>query len=252
MSSVCTRTHIYIYTAICPDLPALVNGGISYNPTTTPRLQGAMVTHFCTVVGYQLSSSTITRTCQSTRMWSGSSLICNRKSEISVFWETYRIIAVSCGSPPTITNGMMISSTGTTFGETATYTCSTGYQRSGSATITCQASGSWSTAPVCTGKTQHEDIVSDYFSQPSVMTSLHWPMESSSTIQPPPPDCREPRLHTSVLSLGTNCPHPLLLGPVSLTEHGVDHPSLVNVMFQYDHNITHVLLFRCRWLWSPH
>ncbi|XP_064386504.1 sushi, von Willebrand factor type A, EGF and pentraxin domain-containing protein 1-like [Halichondria panicea] len=124
-----------VCTAICPDLPALVNGGISYNPTTTPRLQGAMVTHFCTVVGYQLSSSTITRTCQSTRMWSGSSLICN---------------PVSCGSPPTITNGMMISSTGTTFGETATYTCSTGYQRSGSATITCQASGSWSTAPVCT------------------------------------------------------------------------------------------------------
>ncbi len=69
-------------------------------------------------------------------------------------------------------------------------------------------------------------------------------MESSSTIQPPPSDCREPWLHTSVLSLDTNCPHPLLLGPVSLTECGVDHPSLVKVScidplkFYFTHNDT--------------
>ncbi len=63
-------------TAICPDL-TLSNGVIIYNPSSSPRLEGAMATHFC-VIGYQLSSST-TRTCQSDRMWSGSSLTCNSK-----------------------------------------------------------------------------------------------------------------------------------------------------------------------------
>ena len=62
--------------AVCPDLSVLVNGIIIYNPASTLRLQGAMATHFCTVTGYQLSSSTTTRTCQSDRMWSGSSLTC--------------------------------------------------------------------------------------------------------------------------------------------------------------------------------
>ena len=62
-------------TAICSDLPTPVNGVIIYSPTSTPRLQGAMATHSC-VTGYQLSSSTTTRTCQSDRTWSGSSLTC--------------------------------------------------------------------------------------------------------------------------------------------------------------------------------
>ena len=62
--------------------------------------------------------------------------------------------AVPCGNPPTVTNSGR-TSTGTTFGEITAYTCNTGYQRSGSATISCLASGSWSTAPVCTGKTQY-------------------------------------------------------------------------------------------------
>ncbi len=63
-------------TAICPDLP-ISNGGISYNPATTPRLEGAMATHAC-FTGYQLPSSTTTRTCQSDRTWSGPSLTCER------------------------------------------------------------------------------------------------------------------------------------------------------------------------------
>ncbi len=67
---------VYPYTAICPELPALVKRIIVYSPASTPRLQGAMARHFCTVTGYQLSSFTTTRTCQSNRMWSGSSLTC--------------------------------------------------------------------------------------------------------------------------------------------------------------------------------
>ena len=73
------------------------------------------------------------------------------------------------------------------------------------------------------------------YTQLSVLTSLHWSMEGSVTIQPPPPDCREPWLHTSVLSLGINCPHPLSLGPVSQPECGVDHPSFVTVSLRYQY-----------------
>ncbi len=57
-------------------------------------------------------------------------------------------VAGPCGDPPTIPNGSR-TFTGTTFGETATYTCDNGYQLSGSSTVTCQASGSWSPAPTC-------------------------------------------------------------------------------------------------------
>ena len=35
---------------------------------------------------------------------------------------------------------------------TVTYSCNTGYQRSGSTTVTCQAGGSWSTRPSCGGE----------------------------------------------------------------------------------------------------
>ena len=53
----------YFPTAICSDLPPLINGGsINYSPSTTPRLEGATATYSCTD-GYQLSSDT-TRTCE--------------------------------------------------------------------------------------------------------------------------------------------------------------------------------------------
>ncbi len=58
--------------------------------------------------------------------------------------------AVDCGAPPTISDGSTTLA-GTTFGETTTYTCTTsGFSISGSATITCQANGSWEPEPACT------------------------------------------------------------------------------------------------------
>ncbi len=58
--------------------------------------------------------------------------------------------AVDCGAPPTISDGSRTLA-GTTFGETTTYTCTTsGFSISGSATITCQANGSWEPEPACT------------------------------------------------------------------------------------------------------
>ena len=58
---------------------------------------------------------------------------------------------IDCGAPSGITSGS-VGSSGTTFGSTATYTCDAGYSMTGTATIQCQASSSWETAPTCTIK----------------------------------------------------------------------------------------------------
>ena len=62
------------------------------------------------------------------------------------------IAAVDCGSPHSIFNGSPGTSTGTTFGGTMTYSCNSGYTLSGSARVSCLATGAWSTRPDCTGK----------------------------------------------------------------------------------------------------
>ncbi len=62
------------------------------------------------------------------------------------------IIVVSCGSLPSISNGLPGTPTSTTFGGTGTYSCNTGYVMLGSATVNCEASGGWSTRPTCEGE----------------------------------------------------------------------------------------------------
>ncbi|XP_064388223.1 sushi, von Willebrand factor type A, EGF and pentraxin domain-containing protein 1-like, partial [Halichondria panicea] len=113
--------------AICGSPPSISNGSPGI-PTST--VAGGTVTYTCNN-GYQLSGSP-TVTCQANGSWTA------RPS----------CSPISCGNPPTIPNGSR-TFTGTTFGDTAIYTCNTGYQLSGAATMICQASGSWSTAPTC-------------------------------------------------------------------------------------------------------
>ena len=60
----------------------------------------------------------------------------------------YFIIYVDCGAPPTVADATFVH-TGTTYRETATYTCDTGYTMAGTATITCQASSAWEITPAC-------------------------------------------------------------------------------------------------------
>ncbi len=70
--------------------------------------------------------------------------------EINTLYNPPDSPAVDCGAPPTISDGSRTLA-GTTFGEMATYTCtSSGFSISGSATITCQAKGSWEPEPACT------------------------------------------------------------------------------------------------------
>ncbi len=55
---------------------------------------------------------------------------------------------VSCGVPRIVKEGSS-NFTGTTFGETATYSCNNGYILSGSAEIICQADANWDAEPEC-------------------------------------------------------------------------------------------------------
>ena len=65
---------------------------------------------------------------------------------------TLYFTTVNCGLLTDPTNGQVDTSSGTTFGSTATYTCDTGYTLSGSQSRTCRADGNWtSTEPLCRG-----------------------------------------------------------------------------------------------------
>ena len=62
------------------------------------------------------------------------------------------LTAVDCGSLTDPGNGQVNHTSGTTFGENATYSCNTGYNLVGDSTRTCQATGNWSgSEPTCQG-----------------------------------------------------------------------------------------------------
>ena len=62
------------------------------------------------------------------------------------------LTAVDCGNLTDPVNGQVDHIAGTTFGQTATYSCDTGYNLVGDSTRTCQAAGEWSgSAPTCQG-----------------------------------------------------------------------------------------------------
>ena len=59
---------------------------------------------------------------------------------------------MDCGNLTYLANGQVALTAGTTFKQTATYSCNTGYNLVGDSTRTCQATGNWSgSAPTCQG-----------------------------------------------------------------------------------------------------
>ena len=67
----------------------------------------------------------------------------------------YSKFYTDCGTPPPLTNGAVDHSGGTTYTQTATYTCDPGYDLNGALFITCQADGTWDdVAPVCDKKSK--------------------------------------------------------------------------------------------------
>ena len=60
------------------------------------------------------------------------------------------LAVVDCGNLNDPDNGQVIHATVTTFGQTATYSCNSGYNLVGDSTRTCQAEGEWSgSVPTC-------------------------------------------------------------------------------------------------------
>jgi sulfatase modifying factor 1 len=114
--------------ASCPELTSPPGGVVSVSALTS----GASATYSCNA-GYDLSG-TPTRTCQTDGTWSGAPPTCTVRD---------------CGALTAPLDGT-VSAPDTTYSATATYSCDSGYDLSGSATRTCQASGTWSgTAPTC-------------------------------------------------------------------------------------------------------
>ena len=62
------------------------------------------------------------------------------------------LTAVDCGPLTDPANGQVDHTAGTSLGQTATYSCNTGYNLVGNGTRTCQATGNWSgSAITCQG-----------------------------------------------------------------------------------------------------
>ena len=62
------------------------------------------------------------------------------------------LAVVDCGSLTAPANGQVDLTSGTTFNQTATYSCNTGYNLVGDSTRTCQATVEWSgSVPTCQG-----------------------------------------------------------------------------------------------------
>ncbi len=117
-----------VNTVSCGSLNGPQNGGVTVPDTTYL----GVASYWCDT-GYSRDGAA-TRTCQADGSWSALAPTCS---------------IVDCGGLSSPTNGS-VSAPSTTFGDTATYSCASGYTRNGSATRTCQASGSWSSsAPVC-------------------------------------------------------------------------------------------------------
>ena len=73
------------------------------------------------------------------------------------------LTAVDCGLLIDPANGQVTLTAGTSLGQTATYSCSTGYNLVGDSIRTCQATGVWSgRAPTCQGLCVYEVINPSY------------------------------------------------------------------------------------------
>ena len=141
-----TRVMLFL-TVSCGSLDDPINGRV----TTTGTTLSSIATYTCDT-GYTLTGD-MTRTCQANRDWTGLEPSCNREYSMTINNQiqiNFCCLAVDCGSLDAPSNGAVDTSSGTTFMMTATYTCNTGYTRSGGQTRICQANGDWSgSEPVC-------------------------------------------------------------------------------------------------------
>ena len=66
--------------------------------------------------------------------------------------DSFFVAVVNCSTLNALANGQVSHTAGTKFGQTATYSCDTGYTLVGDSNHTCQATGVWSgSEPICQG-----------------------------------------------------------------------------------------------------
>ncbi|XP_078685979.1 uncharacterized protein LOC144918808 [Branchiostoma floridae x Branchiostoma belcheri] len=120
------------HIAQCPPLSAPLNGALS--PVSSPYVYQDEVEFSCDT-GYDLVGlSTIT--CQATGYWSGAIPTCNIV-QCPLVTVTLPVI-LSSGSPPY------------SYQDVVVFSCAEGYDMDGAASVTCQASGTWSdVVPTC-------------------------------------------------------------------------------------------------------
>ena len=144
----------------CPDLTVSANGMISYNMgTASLRPVGTVATYTCDT-GYTVTGLS-TSTCGSDGVWSGSASVCQRKwNELCtacLFVECIVSHTGTCRELPTLINGMIMYSAGSTdnrpFGSTAVHSCNPGYTLTGgtftegTTTRVCVSGGNWFGSP---------------------------------------------------------------------------------------------------------
>ena len=69
------------------------------------------------------------------------------KQFLGIWCHSFHSLVVNCDALTDPTNGQVSHLNGTTFGQTATYSCDTTYTLMGNITRTCQANGVWSGNP---------------------------------------------------------------------------------------------------------
>ena len=108
--------------------------------------------------GYNLNGVS-DRTCRANGSWDLTAPTCDREcfnktyTTAITYFLMYVLLAVDCGPLNETANGLVSTSSGTTFMMIATYTCNTGYNIVGSQSRACETSGVWSgEPPVCNCK----------------------------------------------------------------------------------------------------
>ena len=171
-----------LFTVVdCGTLINPTNGQVSHTAGTTYRQKA---TYSCDA-GFNLVGDNI-RMCQVSGVWSGNAPIC--QGELLIYYATTMLVVfsllvdcvsqpdfalhssvsliltvVNCGTLTDPANGQVSHTAGTTLGQTATYSCDTGYNLVGNTNRICQATGVWSgREPICQGMLLLEYYVLEY------------------------------------------------------------------------------------------
>ncbi|KAL4239544.1 CUB and sushi domain-containing protein 3 [Mactra antiquata] len=125
-----TPSSVTVYTCTglnCATLTNPANGAVTAPGTP---VTGDIATYTCNT-GYQLIGSS-SSTCGADGLWDTSAPTCS---------------LIDCGGLGNPTNGLVDISSGTTYGQVATYSCNSGYVVNGASSRTCGSGGTWSSSP---------------------------------------------------------------------------------------------------------